>query len=70
MIRKRVSELPFLSKDTELMGDGDELFFCSTTCYMQFAIMHRSPSISEDKVSFKLIYPFIHNKHLQSTFRS
>ncbi|XP_063909689.1 histone-lysine N-methyltransferase 2C-like isoform X2 [Zophobas morio] len=51
MIRKKVSELPFLSKDSELLSDGDELFFCSTTCYMQFALMHRSPSIPEDKAA-------------------
>ncbi|KAF5271825.1 hypothetical protein FQR65_LT05056 [Abscondita terminalis] len=52
MIRKKVSELPFLFKDTELLNDGDELYFCGVSCYMQFAIMHRSPSISEDKVCF------------------
>lgn len=51
MIRKKVSDLPFLSKDNDLISDGDELYFCSTTCYMQFALMHRSPSLSEDKVS-------------------
>ncbi|XP_031333016.1 histone-lysine N-methyltransferase 2C-like isoform X3 [Photinus pyralis] len=51
MIRKKVSELPFLFKDTELLSDGDELYFCGVSCYMQFAIMHRSPSISEDKVA-------------------
>ncbi|KAG5897188.1 hypothetical protein JTB14_022544 [Gonioctena quinquepunctata] len=51
MIRKKVSDLPFLAKDTELSSDGGELYFCSTTCYMQFALMHRSPSISEDKAA-------------------
>jgi histone-lysine N-methyltransferase MLL3 len=51
MIRKKVSELPFLSKDSELLSDGDELFFCSMACYMQFALMHRSPSIPEDKAA-------------------
>lgn len=50
MIRKKVSDLPFVSKDSDLFSDGDELYFCSTTCYMQFALMHRSPSLSEDKV--------------------
>lgn len=49
MIRKRFSELPFLSK--ELATEGDELYFCSSTCYMQFALMHRSPSIPEDKAA-------------------
>ena len=50
LIRKKVSELPFLAKD-DLVENGDDLYFCSSTCYMQFALMHRSPSISEDKVS-------------------
>ncbi|CAH1176242.1 unnamed protein product [Phaedon cochleariae] len=51
MIRRKLSDLPFLAKDTELISDGDELYFCSSTCYMQFALMHRSPSISEDKAA-------------------
>lgn len=51
LIRKRVSELPFLSKEPELLGDGDELYFCSSTCYMQFALMHRSPTMTQDKVA-------------------
>lgn len=50
LIRKKVSELPFLAKD-DLVENGDDLYFCSSTCYMQFALMHRCPSISEDKVS-------------------
>lgn len=52
MIKRKVSDLPFLAKDSELLSDGEELYFCSSTCYMQFALMHRSPSISEDKVRF------------------
>lgn len=51
MIRKKVSELPFLSKDSELLSDGDELFFCSSSCYMQFALMHRSTSVPENKAA-------------------
>lgn len=51
MIRKKVADLAFLAKDYELLSDGEELYFCSSTCYMQFALMHRSPSISDDKVS-------------------
>jgi len=50
LIRKKVSELPFLAKD-DLVENGDDLYFCSSTCYMQFALMHRSPSISEDKAA-------------------
>jgi hypothetical protein len=50
LIRKKASELPFLAKD-DLVEKGDDLYFCSSTCYMQFALMHRSPSVSEDKVS-------------------
>ncbi|KAJ8921947.1 hypothetical protein NQ315_008581 [Exocentrus adspersus] len=51
MIRRKVSDLPFLAKDSELLSDGEELYFCSSSCYMQFALMHRSPSISEDKAA-------------------
>lgn len=51
MIRKKVSDLAFLAKDYELLSDGEELYFCSSACYMQFALMHRSPSIPHDKVS-------------------
>ncbi|PNF41242.1 hypothetical protein B7P43_G01489 [Cryptotermes secundus] len=50
LIRKKVSELPFLAKD-DLVENGDDLYFCSSTCYMQFALMHRCPSISEDKAA-------------------
>lgn len=50
LIRKKASELPFLAKD-DVVENGDDLYFCSSACYMQFALMHRSPSISEDKVS-------------------
>jgi histone-lysine N-methyltransferase MLL3 len=55
LIRKKVSELPFLAKD-DLVENGDDLYFCSSTCYMQFALMHRCPSISEDKVSSNYCY--------------
>ncbi|XP_076251798.1 uncharacterized protein LOC143191021 isoform X3 [Rhynchophorus ferrugineus] len=51
MIKKKVSDLPLLSKDSDLLGEGEEVYFCSSTCYMQFALMHRSPSISEDKAA-------------------
>ncbi|CAG9863833.1 unnamed protein product [Phyllotreta striolata] len=51
MIRRKASDLPFLAKDSDLLGDGEELFFCGSACYMQFALMHRSPSISEDKAA-------------------
>lgn len=55
MIIRKVSDLPFLAKDSELMSDGEELYFCSVTCYTQFALMHRSPSISEDKAAAAII---------------
>lgn len=42
LIRKKVSELPFLNKDE--IESGDEIYFCSTTCYMQFALIHRTPT--------------------------
>ncbi|KAL1490323.1 hypothetical protein ABEB36_013038 [Hypothenemus hampei] len=51
LIRKKLSDLPFLAKDFELLSEGEELYFCSSACYMQFALMHRSPSISEDKAA-------------------
>lgn len=51
MIRKKVSDLPCLNKNTDLLDEDEDLFFCSSTCFMQFALMHRSPSITEDKVS-------------------
>lgn len=51
LIRKRVSELPFLSKEPELLGEGDELYFCSSACYMQFALMHRSPTMTQDRAA-------------------
>lgn len=54
MIRKKVSDLPCLSKDTDLLDEDEDLFFCGSTCFMQFALMHRSPSISDDKVSLIL----------------
>ncbi|XP_021938191.1 uncharacterized protein LOC110838870 isoform X2 [Zootermopsis nevadensis] len=50
LIRKKASELPFLAKD-DVVENGDDLYFCSSACYMQFALMHRSPSISEDKAA-------------------
>ena len=43
-----MSDLPFLSK--EEAEPGDELCFCSAACYMQFALMHRTPSNTQDKV--------------------
>lgn len=52
LIRKKISELPFLYKEPDLLGDGDELYFCSSTCYMQFALMHRSPTMTQDKVKY------------------
>lgn len=55
MIRKKISDLPFLAKDFELVSDGEELYFCSSTCYMQFALMHHPSSISEDKVKVTII---------------
>lgn len=48
LIRKKVSELPFLNK--EELESGDEVYFCSATCYMQFAVIHRTPSNSYEKV--------------------
>lgn len=49
LIRKKVSDLPFLSK--EEAEPGDELCFCSAACYMQFALIHRTPSNTQYKVT-------------------
>lgn len=49
LIRKKVSDLPFLSK--EEAEPGDELCFCSAACYMQFALMHRTPLNTQDKAA-------------------
>lgn len=46
-----MSELPFLEARDDLVENGDDIYFCSTNCYMQFALLHRSPSIAEDKVN-------------------
>lgn len=66
MIRKKVSDLPCLSKETDLLDEDEDLFFCSSTCFMQFALMHKSPSITEDKVSYTKYLFFINwcNNHL------
>ncbi|KAG8236512.1 hypothetical protein J437_LFUL012798 [Ladona fulva] len=48
LIRKKVSDLPFLSRED--LESGDDLYFCSTNCYMQFALTHRS-SVSEEKAA-------------------
>ncbi|XP_013784687.2 histone-lysine N-methyltransferase 2C-like isoform X2 [Limulus polyphemus] len=57
-IQKKASELPYISKD-EL--EEDEVIFCSTNCYMQFALMHRSPSSSEQKEAAAVV------SHLSNT---
>lgn len=49
LIRKKVSDLPFLSK--EEAESGEELYFCSAGCYMQFALMHRTPVNIQDKAA-------------------
>ncbi|XP_029659206.1 histone-lysine N-methyltransferase trr, partial [Formica exsecta] len=49
LIRKKVSDLPFFSK--EEAEPGDELCFCSTACYMQFALI-RTPSNTQDKTMY------------------
>uniref|UniRef100_T1IZ38 Histone-lysine N-methyltransferase 2C n=1 Tax=Strigamia maritima TaxID=126957 RepID=T1IZ38_STRMM len=47
-IRKKASELSFLSKDEQ---EEDEVIFCSTNCYMQFAITHRTSAIEEKEAA-------------------
>ncbi|XP_022247469.1 histone-lysine N-methyltransferase 2C-like isoform X2 [Limulus polyphemus] len=45
-IQKKASELPYISKDE---WENDEVTFCSTDCYVQFALTHKSASSSEQK---------------------
>lgn len=45
-IRKKLSELPFVSKDEQ---EEDEVTFCSTDCYMQFALAHRTTCATAEK---------------------
>lgn len=60
-IRKKASEVRS-SKSNELPSnnsENDDVYFCSSTCFMQSALMHRSPSISHEKVRFYLVIAFI-----------
>lgn len=41
----KTNDLPFSNADNE------DVYFCGSTCYMQFALMHRSPSISQEKAA-------------------
>ncbi|XP_048237798.1 histone-lysine N-methyltransferase 2C-like isoform X4 [Haliotis rufescens] len=48
-IRKKKTELPFLTKDEQVSGDceDEEVTFCSMNCYMQFTITHQMPQPHE-----------------------
>ena len=41
-IKKKVSEMPFLSKEEQDSCEDGDMIFCSTNCYMQCAISHRN----------------------------
>ncbi|GAB6031866.1 hypothetical protein CHUAL_010262 [Chamberlinius hualienensis] len=48
-IKKKWSEMSFVNKDEQ---EEDEVMFCSSSCYMQFALSHRSGSqITEKEVA-------------------
>ncbi|KAJ1527759.1 hypothetical protein ONE63_007714 [Megalurothrips usitatus] len=52
-IRKKASEIRS-SKTNDFPfnnAEHDDIYFCSSTCYMQSALMHRSPSISHEKAA-------------------
>lgn len=52
LIRKKVSEIPGLTAREELMADtgpDGDVYFCSAACYMQFALMHRSPALNQQE---------------------
>lgn len=51
MIRKKVSELPFLSEREDITDITEDLYFCSSSCYMQFSLMHKSPNVNKDKAA-------------------
>ncbi|XP_076338000.1 LOW QUALITY PROTEIN: histone-lysine N-methyltransferase 2C-like [Tachypleus tridentatus] len=45
-IQKKASELPYSSKDE---WEKDEVTFCNTDCYVQFALMHKSTASSDQE---------------------
>lgn len=51
MIRKKASEMPFLTREE----GTEDFYFCSTVCYMQIALAHHSPAVSQDKVRLLLM---------------
>lgn len=70
MLRKKASDFPIQSRDNnDHFGDEDELYFCSSTCYMQFALMHKSPTLTEDKVSDFFIAKFSINFYWYCAYR-
>ncbi|GFU34433.1 hypothetical protein NPIL_626691 [Nephila pilipes] len=48
-IRKKTADLTCMSKEEQVTFDEDEVIFCSTNCYMQFALTHRSTAVMEEK---------------------
>lgn len=61
LMRKKASDLPLVAKQGE-----DELYFCSSTCYMQLALIHPTPthqekvSFSESLIRILIIFRFIY----------
>jgi len=49
MIKKKVTDLPGMNKDTSI-DPLDDFIFCSTTCFMQFSMTNGVNLSSEDKV--------------------
>jgi len=47
LIRKKASEMPFLARE----DSTEDLYFCSTVCYMQIALAQHTPTISQDKAA-------------------
>ncbi|XP_046682378.1 histone-lysine N-methyltransferase 2C-like isoform X2 [Homalodisca vitripennis] len=47
LIRKKASEMPFLTREEST----EDHYFCSTDCFMQLALTHHSPAISQDKAA-------------------
>ncbi|KAF6206910.1 hypothetical protein GE061_018146 [Apolygus lucorum] len=54
LMRKRASDLPLVAKQGE-----EELYFCSSACYMQLALAHPAPVHQEKKPTSTEVPPFM-----------
>lgn len=61
-IKKKASELSF--SGTEQLEDEEEVIFCSTNCYMQFALSHRGVATHEKEAAAVVAHR--HSNEMQS----